>query len=53
MSDESELSGPWWQLPPLRSVLAAGIISGAAYALRKLDIAGNDLELAAYVVSNG
>lgn len=47
----SDFSGTWWQFPPLRNALAAGVIAVAAFILRKLDVIGDAPATAAYLIS--
>lgn len=43
--------GPWWRFPPMRNALAAGILLGATFALARLDVIPEWLEISLYIVA--
>lgn len=50
LTDDSS-SGAWWQFPPLRNALLAGLLAATAYLLRKLGLIGSAPEIAVYLVA--
>ena len=50
MADE-EYSGPWWNFPPLRNALVAGLIAGLAFVLERSGVLTHSWAIAAYVAA--
>jgi len=49
--DTGGFSGPWWQFPPLRSALAAAILTGAAFLLEHLGVVAHTSATWAYAAA--
>jgi Cd2+/Zn2+-exporting ATPase len=48
---EGGFSGPWWQFPPLRNALAAGVVAGVAFLLEHLGVVTHHGAMWAYVAA--
>ena len=50
MADE-EYSGRWWNFPPLRNALVAGVIAGVTFVLERSGVLAHGWAIAAYVAA--
>lgn len=51
MSPDASFSGRWWQFPPLRGALLAGVIAGVAFLLERMAVVPHGVAVGAYALA--